>query len=127
MKTILNSKLHFDINSLKQTFTVKNLLKFARAAILLLLLIPLQATAISIPAANPTPTECPVMQAQATALMVRLDEIKAIDKTGLSSMEKKVLRKETRSIKKQLREIGGGVYLSIGAIIIIVLLLILLL
>ena len=68
-----------------------------------------------------------VESADANALRGRLDEIKAMDKTKLSSIERKELRKEVRSIKSQLSEMGGGVYLSVGAIIIIVLLLILLL
>lgn len=64
---------------------------------------------------------------QANALIARLDNIKAIDKSNMSGFEKKQLRKETRSIKKSLKAISGGVYLSTGAIIIIILLLILLL
>lgn len=68
-----------------------------------------------------------VENTEAKNLMSRLDEIKAMDKSKLSSAEKKELRKESRMIKKQLKAIGGGVYLSAGAIIIIALLLILLL
>jgi hypothetical protein len=65
--------------------------------------------------------------AEAKILLTRLDEIKAMDKSTLNSTERKELRKEVRSIKSQLSELGGGVYLSVGAIIIIILLLILLL
>lgn len=61
------------------------------------------------------------------SLVARLDEIKAMDKSTLNFNEKRQLRKETRSIKKELAVTNGGVYLSVGAIIIIVLLLILLL
>lgn len=61
------------------------------------------------------------------SLVARLDEIKAMDKSTLSFNEKRQLRKETRSIKQELAVTNGGVYLSVGAIIIIVLLLILLL
>lgn len=57
----------------------------------------------------------------------RLEEIKAIDKSKLNSSEKKVLRKEVRTIKASLRASNNGVYLSVGAIIIIILLLIILL
>ena len=64
---------------------------------------------------------------KAHALLLRLDEINAMDKSKLSSSEKKELRQEVRSTREKLRETGGGVYLSVGAIIIIVLLLILLL
>lgn len=68
----------------------------------------------------------PVENPQAQALLTRLDEIKAIDKTALTSSERKDLRKEVKSIKKELKTMNQGVYLSVGAIIIIVLLLILL-
>lgn len=61
------------------------------------------------------------------ALMLRLNKIKNMDKSNLSSSERKALRKELRTMKRQAKESSGGVYLSIGAIIIIILLLILLL
>jgi len=57
----------------------------------------------------------------------RVEEIKAMDKSNLSKSERKELRKELREMKKQARAMGGGVYLSVGAIIIIILLLILIL
>ena len=63
----------------------------------------------------------------AQKLINRLEEIKAMDMDKMSKAEKQQLRKEVRSIKKELAAIGGGVYLSVGAIIIIILLLILLL
>ena len=61
-----------------------------------------------------------------TRMLSRVDEIKAMDKSNLSSAEKKSLRKELRSLKHELKS-AKGVYLSIGAIIIIILLLILIL
>ena len=78
---------------------------------------------------NPTsvstnPKEVP---AEVKVLLNRLDEIKAMDKSSLNSSEKKELRKEVRSIKAELKSTGNGVYLSVGAIIIVILLLILLL
>ena len=60
-------------------------------------------------------------------MLNRLNEIKEMDKSNLSSAEKKELRTEVKTIKKNLKKSGQGVYLSVGAIIIIVLLLILLL
>lgn len=68
-----------------------------------------------------TPTEMP---AEIKALFTRLEQIKAMDKSGLKSSEKKELRKEVRAIKAKLRASNRGVYLSVGAIIIIILLLI---
>lgn len=70
------------------------------------------------------PTEVP---AKVQALFDRLDDIKKIDKSEMTRFEKKALRKEVRAIKAELRTTNNGVYLSIGAIIIIVLVLILLL
>ena len=55
------------------------------------------------------------------------EEIKKIDKSNMTRLEKKALRKEVKSIKAKLQTTSRGVYLSVGAIIIIILLLILLL
>jgi hypothetical protein len=60
-------------------------------------------------------------------LTKRLEEIKNIDVSELNRNEKKELRKEVKTIEKQLKQNNGGVYLSVGAIIIVVLLLIILL
>lgn len=49
-----------------------------------------------------------------------------MDKSNLNSSDKRILRKEVRSIKQQLKEMSGGVYISAGALIIILLLLIIL-
>ena len=57
----------------------------------------------------------------------RLSEIKAMDKTNLTKLEKKELRKETLALRTKMKDISGGVYLSGGAIIIILILLIVLL
>lgn len=64
---------------------------------------------------------------QAQVMMNRLEEIKAMDKSEMTRVEKKALRKEVKTIKAAMAGLNGGVYLSVGAIIIIVLLLILLL
>lgn len=61
------------------------------------------------------------------AMYNRLNEIKSMDKSNLNSIQKKELRKEIKTIKAELRTTNNGVYLSIGAIIIIILLLILIL
>ncbi|MFV5695300.1 hypothetical protein ACM55G_07675 [Flavobacterium sp. LB3P122] len=60
-------------------------------------------------------------------MLSRLDEIKAMDRSSMKSSEKKTLRKEVRAINAELRSTGNGIYLSVGAIIIVILLLILLL
>jgi cytochrome c biogenesis factor len=57
----------------------------------------------------------------------RVEEIRNMDKSNLTRAEKKALRAELRQMKDQARALSGGVYLSVGAIIIIILLLILIL
>lgn len=98
-------------------------------ALLLLAFVPMQLNAepetYSLPKAT-TETEV-VMSDEVVVMMDRLEEIEAMDKSDLNSAEKKELRKEVRDIKKELKELGGGVYISVGAAILIVLLLILIL
>ncbi len=65
--------------------------------------------------------------AYAAKLVQRLEEIKAMDRSNMSRTEKRALRQEVKGIKKELATAGGGVYLSVGAIIIVILLLILIL
>jgi len=58
----------------------------------------------------------------------RVKEIKAIDKSTLTKADRKALRKELRTMNKEARDEGyRGVYISIGALIIIILLLIIIL
>jgi hypothetical protein len=60
-------------------------------------------------------------------LVTRLSEIERMDKNNLSASEKKNLKKELKDMKKAASSLNQGVYLSVGAIIIIILLLILIL
>jgi predicted PurR-regulated permease PerM len=80
-------------------------------------------------AADVTPlnTEKPNNDARAQQLVTRLKEIRDMDKSNLTSSEKRALRKEVKEMKKEVRRNSNGIYLSVGAIIIIILLLILLL
>jgi hypothetical protein len=57
----------------------------------------------------------------------RLEEIKSMDFGAMSKNEIKEVRAELKEMKAEARELGNGVYLSVGAIIIIILLLILIL
>ncbi len=63
---------------------------------------------------------------QANTYLARLDEINSMEKSALSPPQKKTLRKEVKDIKKRLFALNDGVYVSVGAIIIILLLLIIL-
>ncbi|PRZ20637.1 hypothetical protein [Flavobacterium granuli] len=93
---------------------------------LMIMVLSLSAIPTTMTAAekNPVPKEIP---AEVQVMLNRLEEIKEMDKSSLSSSEKKELRKEVREIKTNLKASGNGVYLSVGAIIIVILLLILLL
>jgi biopolymer transport protein ExbD len=88
---------------------------------------PLQSKAATTEEPSSLPAPKPAESAEAKTLLLRLDEIKAMDMSKLKSEEKKNLRKEVKSIKHNLRDIGTGVYLSGAAIILIVILLIVLL
>ena len=97
---------------------MKKLSVIIMAAFLSLTFIP-QASAAVEKAATET-----VVSAKNSALVARLYEIKAMDKTNLSSSERKELRKEVRSIRHDL---GPGVYISVGALVLIIILLVILL
>ena len=82
-------------------------------------------TTVSAIEKNPatTTTEIP---AEIQVMLNRLEEIKDLDKSAMNRSDKKELRKEVRAIKSEIRSTGNGLYISVGAIIIILLLIILL-
>jgi len=65
--------------------------------------------------------------AEANALLQRLNQINAMDKSSLKSSDKKQLRNEVLSIRHRYDDIGGGVYISLGSVLLILILLIILL
>ncbi|NEU07207.1 hypothetical protein GZH53_02680 [Flavihumibacter sp. R14] len=95
------------------------------------------ATAILLSVASPSvmakdsrPAKTPLTEQQQVRLNnieQRVLEIKEMDRSSLSRQERKDLRKELQEMKKEANAMSGGVYLSVGAIIIIILLLILIL
>jgi hypothetical protein len=64
--------------------------------------------------------------AESEKLIKRLEEIKSMDTKNMTRKEKRALRKEVKSIEKRVIS-NGGIYISIGALLIVILLLILLL
>jgi peptidoglycan hydrolase CwlO-like protein len=67
-------------------------------------------------------------EARVEEIKMRVNEIKAMDKSQLNKAEKKELKTELKDLKHEAQAMGGGgVYLSVGAIIIIILVLILIL
>ncbi|MDE3214066.1 MAG: hypothetical protein KGM98_12600 [Bacteroidota bacterium] len=105
---------------------MKKIALYVTAVCLSLSLIPLQSLA-ELPGSPGMPDPKTSTSIETNALLIRLHEIKDMDKSGMTSSEKKVLRKELRSMRREMRSSGRGIYLSVGAVIIIVLLLILLL
>ncbi len=101
---------------------MKNLKMCFVISMLCLSALPVQLNAAANPVSAPVISEA----SKAEQLTNRLEEINQMDKSTMSASDKKVYRKEVRTIKKELNELGGGVYISVGAIIIIILLLILL-
>ncbi len=104
---------------------MKKLVLGLAIATLLLVFTPAQSETVY--GANPVPTTNPAEAAASTVLINRLNEIDALDKSTMNATEKRALRKEVRTIKKELSTSGGGVYLSVGALLLIIILLIVLL
>lgn len=106
---------------------MKKLTLCIAAAMLLFTLIPTQLKADNDKKEAAKATTEIVDASAAVAIEARLEEIKEMDKSALTTVERRELRKEVRSLKADLKTLGGGLYISVGAAILIVLLLILLL
>lgn len=65
-------------------------------------------------------------QERLVEMEARVEEIKAMDLMSMSKDERKDIREELKEMKAEARATGSGVYISVGAIIIILLILILL-
>jgi Holliday junction resolvasome RuvABC ATP-dependent DNA helicase subunit len=102
--------------------SIKRKFQMIVLATLLAFMTPLQSAA-----ASAVPADSVADSRIAVQIIKRVTEIQDMDRSGLSSSEKKELRKELRQMKKQADGLDKRVYLSIGAIIIIILLLILIL
>lgn len=105
---------------------MKKVSNYLTAVLFVMLLVPVQSFASSAVAGPAIPVSPTNESAKIEAMVSRLNEIKDMDKSNLSSAERKELRKEVRAIKDSVKD-SGGVYISVGAIIIILLLLIILL
>jgi len=106
---------------------MKKIIFCIMATILSLTFLPVQAFAATTDKPSSPVATKPVENAEsveAKTLILRLDEIKAMDMSKLKSTEKKELRKEARTIKRELRDISGGVYISAGLLIVILIVLI---
>jgi len=106
---------------------MKKITVYILAAFLFTAIIPMQLKASSETTATSIQSTKKAESKEAGELLARLDVIETMDKSNLKSTDKKELLKEVLSIKTRLKELNGGVYLSVGAVIIIILLLIILL
>ncbi|TAL47700.1 MAG: hypothetical protein EPN92_04570 [Chitinophagaceae bacterium] len=106
--------------------TVNKILRIASLVLLIAIALP-ASSAIIVPESSQTNSAAKTDNARAQQLLQRLEYIKGMDKSEMTRLEKKSLRKEVKEIKKEMKVMSGGVYLSVGAIIIVILLLILLL
>ena len=106
---------------------MKKIILVVMAICLSFTLLPLQSSAATTAEPSSLVATKPVEAAEAKALTLRLTEISTMDMSKLKSSEKRDLRKEVRSIKRELRDISGGVYISAGALIVILILAIILL
>lgn len=93
-------------------------------ALILALTSPVSMAKETKPAKQPLTNE---QQVRLDEITRRVEEIKSLDRSTLTSQDRKELRNELSSLKKEAKAMSGGVYLSVGAIIIIILLLILIL
>lgn len=73
------------------------------------------------------PVESTMTPEELQVLIDRLEEIKEMDKSSLTRAEKKELRSELRETKEEIKRNSGGVYLSVGALLLVIILLIILL
>lgn len=103
---------------------MKKLAVCIMAALMLFAFTPMQAKPAP---ASAVATPIAVKTAETEEILLRLDEINEMDRSTLNFTEKMNLRKEVRTIKSELKEREGGIYLSVGAAIIILILLIVLL
>jgi hypothetical protein len=101
----------------------KKLLRIASFVMLLAIALPASSAVMAPETSKTSSTD----NARVQVLTQRLENIKSMDKSDMTRMEKRNLRNEVKDIKKEMKEVSGGVYLSVGAIIIVILLLILLL
>jgi len=74
---------------------------------------------------EPVAKENKLSAEEVNRLVNRVEEIRKMDKSTLTTSEKRELRKEIKSIKKNVRKHGEVIYISGGTILLIILILIL--
>jgi len=96
-------------------------------AMLMLSMIPSHAAEVVKPITAATVLADEATSNEIKALIVRVNEINAMDKSALSSSERKALRKEMREAKRTVNHTHGStIYISGGLLVLIIVLIILL-
>ena len=106
---------------------MKKIIFCLMAVILSLTLLPVKSFGSTTEEPSSLPVTKPVESSEVKTLELRLNELNSMDKSNMKSAEKKNMRKEVRTIKRELRTISGGVYISAGLLIVILIVLIVIL
>jgi hypothetical protein len=77
--------------------------------------------------AVPSKTENKLSAEELNRLTRRVEEIRDMDKSELTTAEKKELKKELKGIREAVKANGGYIYIGAGTLLVIILLVILLL
>ena len=73
----------------------------------------------------PAATENKLSSEELSRMTKRVEEIRNMDKSEMTSSEKRELRKESKGIKENVRKSGEIIYISGGTILLIILIIIL--
>lgn len=74
---------------------------------------------------TPAATENKLSAEEVSRLNKRVEEIRSMDKSEMTNMEKRELRKESKGIKENVRKNGEIIYISGGTLLLIILIIIL--
>jgi len=73
----------------------------------------------------PVATENKLSAEEISSMNKRVEEIRSMDKSEMTSSEKRELRKESKGIKENVRRSGEVIYISGGTLLLIILIIIL--
>lgn len=74
---------------------------------------------------TPAATENKLSAEEVSRLNKRVEEIRSMDKSEMTNMEKRELRKESKGIKENVRKNGEVIYISGGTILLIIIIILL--
>jgi len=74
---------------------------------------------------TPAGTENKLSAEEVSRLNKRVEEIRSMDKSEMTNMEKRELRKESKGIKENVRKNGEVIYISGGTILLIIIIILL--